>query len=173
MDAVGYTREKFYASTSVGTALEGLDDVEAESCVANCIFLFLRDGMPGALWLQDFDFKTDFLVFIKPDVLKRTRKDRLLNPETRPYSVPADSLRKRNQIVFIRSFVEEFEERHRKNAFIFSPNFMAAGKTNVFSSDFSSMAELGGIELLAGILFFVALAAYGDAHRVLSVQPCA
>lgn len=38
-----------------------------------------RGGTLESLWPRDFDFKTNLLIFIKPDVLKCTRKDRKLN----------------------------------------------------------------------------------------------
>lgn len=104
-----------------------------------------RGGTTASLWPMDFSFENDFVMSVKPDVLKRTGTDCTNNPEARPYAVPVGTQIENNQIGFMREFVEEFVEQYGERAFMFSSNPEKVSGTDFISSEIVVMADDAGI----------------------------
>lgn len=127
-------------------------DVRRRKATWLVLFCFtFRGGTGGALWPKDFSFESDYVMSIKPDVLKRTSSDCTRNPELRPYAVPLATPPEMNPIVFLRSYVEQCRRTIGEDAFMFSPDPRAPGSTEFISQDLVAMAATAGIVMAPGL----------------------
>lgn len=81
---------------------------------------FFRGEKTAALWSIDLEFEENFVMPVKPDVLKRTGTDCTKNPGVRPYAVLIHTLVENKPVLFFSEFVEEFVAKFGGRAFMFS-----------------------------------------------------